>query len=295
MVLNPSGGSFDGATLTPAVGTTCLGRYVFDFGGYPVYAVQLPSAGGGTRILRGTLESPKAFADPTASVEGLFAFEPGVTLPAEPVTVDDYRRWVGATGDTVYIIEDSSDPEATVYDLLAVKWDEIERVENAEWSSPDLLQWKTKLIGKDSAITDDSVIVTYDPVLAVTDVLPDSTSNTTVLQYKTKTFLALEASVESGPSNWLTLVSDTMVIDVLPDSVSDTTQLQKKTLTFSRFPTTNSDSAATPWLELQERQLVTDVEDTGSALTRDVLTIYVMPNTGTPAAGTIVNTTACGS
>ncbi len=173
LVLNETGGSWSSDKFTLKVGDTYIGRHVFsvtipEVGSLPVYAIR-HSPKAGTVLYKGFLTTPLAITDANASVNGLESY---TEEPAPDGTIDaaNFRKFAGDGGDKVIVIQDNSVSPPT-YDLLAVEWDELERVTDVEWTSPNLKEHKQKFLGKETGDPEDpETILTASEQTVVTNV-----------------------------------------------------------------------------------------------------------------------------
>ncbi len=183
LVLNETGGSWSSDKFSLKVGDTYIGRHVFSVtiaeeGTLPVYAIR-HSPKAGTVLYKGFLTTPLSITDANASVNGLTSY---TEEPAPDGTVDaaNIRKFAGTTGDIAIVIQNNSVSPPT-YDLLAVEWDELERVTDVEWASPSLKEHKQKFLGKDTEEAGDpETILTASERTVVTNV--DYNSGTHVLR-----------------------------------------------------------------------------------------------------------------
>jgi hypothetical protein len=125
--------------------------------------------------------------------------------------------------------------------------------------------------------------------------LVDSTTNTSKIQQRKRTLGVMsDGNDDSDTTTVVDLQLHAFLTSVAPDSGSNTTALQSSLLAVKGFPTTGSVIGPTTWLSLATKTFVIDVEDSGTALTKDTISCNVFPCTAAETSGTsIVATTDC--
>jgi hypothetical protein len=199
LVINSDGGSWQSPKLKLKVGEHYIGRKVFSIGvdpAVPVYAIRhTPKPA--TVLYRGQLSGTLLHGSATCSVGSLQSYSEQ-PAPLGTITANNIRKFAGAGGQTCVVIENNSVTPPT-YDLLAVEWDELERVSDLSYVSPTLTEHKRKFLGKntDSETTEDNSLFTPTLQSLVTDVAYNATTHELQKTVRVASVLSLDAPATS--------------------------------------------------------------------------------------------------
>jgi hypothetical protein len=280
LVLNSNGGSWDAAEdkVTLAVGDHYIGRYVFDVGGLPVYAIRhTPKPA--TVLYKGTLAGTLLHASATCSVDNLQSYSE-LPAPSGAITANNIRKFAGTTGDTCVVIENNSVTPPT-YDLLAVQWDELERVTDLTYSAPTLTEHKRKFLGKNTNSETTENTALFSPTLQslVTDVSYNAATHTLQKTVRVTSVLSVGSPTTSTV---LTASATTWLSDLTFDTELGLDATVKTGYILGEITATNTVEVA----DMHTVSAIGDVDFDGDDLNETPVTLKFL---GTSTAGSAAN------